>query len=210
MPQPAEQPSELHKLQFDYAWKWFNFHADQRTKVFNFMLIVVGILAAGIINSLDKHLPNTVYALLCFTGGSLALIFWLLDWRNRYLLWLAEDVLRYLERERIFGKDVKIEGLYGENHDLGILWRQALEDSAAREKIQNDWRRKPCVPMFIWIHDAWRGKHRVWFPVVSWLIALSFFMAGFFALKGGLVPQVITTCPTQSVLPSGSLRPTGP
>lgn len=53
-PKPAvDPPTDLHKLQFEYAWKWFSFHADQRTKVFNFMLILVGILAAGTINALE-------------------------------------------------------------------------------------------------------------------------------------------------------------
>jgi hypothetical protein len=42
--EPSGDVSDLVKLQFDYAWKWFSFHADQRVKMFNFMLVVFGIL----------------------------------------------------------------------------------------------------------------------------------------------------------------------
>lgn len=31
-------PTDLEKMRFDYAWKWFNYHADQRMKMFNFIL----------------------------------------------------------------------------------------------------------------------------------------------------------------------------
>ena len=99
---PADRPSELHKLQFDYAWKWFCFHADQRVKMFNFMLIVFGIFAAGVVNALDKNLPTIVMAGLCIFAIVLALIFILLDRRNRDLVWLGEDVLMDLERKAIF------------------------------------------------------------------------------------------------------------
>jgi ABC-type uncharacterized transport system permease subunit len=53
-------PSDLHKMPFDYAWKWFAFHAEQRTKMFNFMLIVLGIFATAIAGTLDKQLPSSV------------------------------------------------------------------------------------------------------------------------------------------------------
>jgi hypothetical protein len=43
-----DDPSELQKLQFDFAWKWFAYHADQRVKMFNFMLIVFGIFRRGV------------------------------------------------------------------------------------------------------------------------------------------------------------------
>src|SRR4051812_17959205 len=101
---PAD-PLELRKLQFDYAWKWFSFHADQRVKMFNFMLIVFGIFAAGVVNALDKAaLPRVALAGLCFFGTFLAWAFTRLDRRNRDLVWLGEDVLMELERKVIFGE----------------------------------------------------------------------------------------------------------
>lgn len=163
----ADSPSELHKLQFDYAWKWFCFHADQRIKMFNYMLIVFGIFAAGVVNALDKDLPTGATSILCFIAAVLALIFTLLDRRNRDLVWLGEDVLMHLERKGIFGEDVKIRGRYDTEIDFGILWRQALEEKSAN-------RGKIC--------DVLRGKHRVWLPLVGYLIAALFFAAGLFIL----------------------------
>ena len=86
-----DDPSELQKLQFDFAWKWFAYHADQRVKMFNFMLIVFGIFAAGLVNALDKHVPKPAVVLFAFFAGILALVFSLLDRRNRDLVWLGED-----------------------------------------------------------------------------------------------------------------------
>lgn len=185
MANAPDPPSELYKLQFDYAWKWFSFHADQRIKMFNYMLVVFGIFAAGIVNALDKHLPNLVTAILCFGAGFLALIFARLDGRNRDLVWLGEDVLMHLEREGIFGTDIKINGRYDAKVDFGILWRQALEEKAATDRIRAALRDKGCVPLVSWIHDAWRGKHRVWLPFVSYLIAILFFSAGILILRFG-------------------------
>src|SRR5262245_59920281 len=122
---PADAPAEL-KLQFDYAWKWFAFHADQRVKMFNFMLIVVGIFAAGVVNALDKDLPPVAISSLCFFATFLAWTFILLDGRNRHLVWLGEDVLIHLERETI--EKIKDGRNKDEQEiDFGILWRQVLE-----------------------------------------------------------------------------------
>jgi hypothetical protein len=169
---PADSPSELHKLQFDYAWKWFCFHADQRIKMFNFMLIVFGIFAAGVVNALDKNLPSFAIAGLCFFAMVLAGIFTLLDRRNRDLVWLGEDALMDLERKAIFGEGKKIKGRYDVEIDFGILWRQALEARRARK----------LGPIGNHLHDAWPGKHRIWLPWIGGLIGVLFFAAGFWTL----------------------------
>src|ERR1700729_959787 len=121
---PLGDPSELRKLQFDYAWKWFSFHADQRTKIFNFMLVVFGIFAAGIVNALDKHVPKIAVAGLAISAGILALIFRRLDRRNRDLVWLAEDVLKELEREAIFDPTPKIRDHWNQQVSCSILTRE--------------------------------------------------------------------------------------
>jgi hypothetical protein len=186
-----DPPSELQKLEFDYAWKWFNFHADQRIKMFNFMLIVFGIFATAIVTALDKpRLSREITVGLCVIAGVLALIFSRLDRRNRDLLWLGEDVLVELERKGIFGEDNEIDGrrikTNGREEDrkvrFGILWRQKAEE---RENPTGD------------IGSAIRGKHRLWLPWISYLFAVLFFIAAAFIWKQG--PQPPGTGPSTTV-----------
>jgi hypothetical protein len=61
---------ELLKLKFDYAWKWFSFHADQRLKMFNFMLVVVGIFAAVAVNAVKEQLLGLAFW-LCIVPAAL-------------------------------------------------------------------------------------------------------------------------------------------
>jgi hypothetical protein len=58
---PQSPDSDLYKTQFDYAWKWFDFHAKQRTSMFNFYIIVVGA-TLGAVAALAKAawaMPST-------------------------------------------------------------------------------------------------------------------------------------------------------
>jgi hypothetical protein len=128
------QLSELQKLQFDYAWKWFSYHADQRVKMFNFMLAIFGIFAAAVVGAVANHLPAGFTAILCGIAAALGLIFPRLDRRNRDLVWLGEELLAHLERTVIFGEGVGIRGRNGESIQLGILLRQSVEERARDER----------------------------------------------------------------------------
>jgi hypothetical protein len=149
----GDPKAEQQKLQFDYAWKWFSFHADQRTKVFNFMLIVFGVFAAGLVNALDKNLPKAAVVGLSFFAAILAILFSQLDRRNRDLVWLAEDILKQLERDIIFphGK-------------APILDR----------RDPSEWSWAPAQIM----QGLVLGRHRVLLPLIAYLIAAAFFAAG--------------------------------
>jgi hypothetical protein len=182
---PADAPSELHQLQFDYAWKWFCFHADQRVKMFNYMLIVFGIFAAGVVNALHNQMQIDAVVGLCFFAAVLAVIFMLLDRRNRDLVWLGEDVLMDLERKAIFGEDKKIKGRYDREIDFGILWRQALEERGWRKTFEERCSPK-CRPIGSLLHDVGLGKHRILLPGIGGLIGVLFFAAVGFLIWGGL------------------------
>lgn len=154
---------------FDYAWKWFVFHADQRTKVFNFMILTFGIFATGVVTALDKKM-NVIAMMLSVLAFVLAVIFLLLDFRNRNLVWLGEDVLRDLEKNEIF-KDQIIDknamtGLPPQLIQYGLLFRQQREDS------QDNWLRGDLVTMGV--RNAVLGRHRLLFPAVSVLMSLLF------------------------------------
>jgi hypothetical protein len=181
---PPQQVSDLHKLQFDYAWKWFSYHADQRVKMFNFMLVVLGIFAAGVVNALDKT-PNIVTAFLCFFAAGLAVVFTFLDRRNRDLVWLGENVLTHLERKAIFGEGAKIQDRYDQPIDFGILWRQALEEQSPHRRPIRDALRDALGPN-AWrsaCRDAWLGKHRIWLRFVGFALAILFLAGGIWILK---------------------------
>jgi hypothetical protein len=157
-----DPPSALRALQFDYAWKWFAFHADQRTKMFNFMLAVAGIFAAGILSALDK-VPSPILILLCIVAAIIPLIFMMLDRRNTYLVRLGEEMLIYLERKAIFGQGAaKFPDRKSKDKDFGILWRQESEHGE-RNKL-------------------WLGYHRWWLRIISLLIALFFLSVGTYIL----------------------------
>lgn len=165
--QPNED-LELLKLRLDYAWKWFSFHADQRTKMFNFMLIVLGIFANAVVGAVTGGMPRLAFW-LCVVSSVLAFVFALLDRRNRDLVWLGEDVLRQLERQQLFGEQVEISNVKGEKVPFGILWRQA--------RSENTWLSRD--DFIARLRDAWLGKHRVWLRSIALLIGVIFLIGAF-------------------------------
>jgi hypothetical protein len=77
----------------EFAFKWFELHADQRLKVFNFFLIIAGICVAGFFtamqarNSVAASFISIVLILVCFC-------FKQLDLRTAQLVEIGEDYLR--------------------------------------------------------------------------------------------------------------------
>jgi hypothetical protein len=170
------EPTEREKLQIDLAWKWFLFHADQRTKMFNFMLVVLGIFATGVVSAIDKGMALTAIE-LCVAAVILAIGFAQLDRRNRDLVWMGEEVLTYLESTVIFDRD-KITPRSGkETIDYGLLHRQHRE--SIRDKIaEAPWYKQQCI-------YAKRGMHRFWLPCIAYLIALLFVLLGIYTALHG-------------------------
>ncbi len=175
-------PAEIDKLRFDYAWKWFAFHADQRVKMFNFMLVATGFFAAAVASTYDKS-PAVARA-LSVAAAVVSLIFTRLDRRNQDLVWLGEDVLVELERRMIFGRGATIEGRDGRSTPFGILWAQARSEQD----------HPPTV-----IQAYWRGRHRLWLRRVGYLIALLFLTL---AALTGLNPRPATATAHASPAPT--------
>lgn len=140
---------KIYELRYDYSWKYFEHHANQRMTMFNFFIVFSGLLISGCIQLvLDSH-----FILLIFTSLFGAVITWhflLLDRRNQELIYTGEDVLKVLEDEFLFnefkGKPKKMTHLddCGERKDdntvddreLGIFRRQKSEgDSKNSHKV---------------------------------------------------------------------------
>ena len=87
----------------DFAFKWFQLHADQRLKVFNFFLVIAGICVAGFFtamqakNSVAASFISLVLVVVC-------ICFKQLDLRTAQLVEIGEDYLR----EWLEGKSKKV------------------------------------------------------------------------------------------------------
>jgi hypothetical protein len=164
-PSPPQPPPDHIRLQFEYAWKWFKYHADQRVKMFNFMLLAFGVLATALFTALSVSRVGAV--VLCLVAALLAVIFALLDGRNRNLTWLGEDVLASLE-PAIFGDSRSIACIHAQKGEvrLGLLTRPQWEKSR------------------LGFGDL--TKHRFLLPATAWLIC-AFFIGTAIAIATGAI-----------------------
>ncbi|MFL6726738.1 MAG: hypothetical protein ACJ8FS_09530 [Sphingomicrobium sp.] len=85
---------------FDYALSYFHLHANQRMTVFNFFLVIAGILTGGIAASLGREpaIPFLGVA-LSVVLILIAIVFWKLDARTSFLIKHAEGALKACETE---------------------------------------------------------------------------------------------------------------
>lgn len=99
---------ETEKLAFDYAWKWFDFHGKQRVQLFNYFLIITGILANACVTALDKELYGIGFV-VCFLGLLQAGGFIVFDMRNRDLTERAEKALHAFENKKALFADLEFK-----------------------------------------------------------------------------------------------------
>jgi hypothetical protein len=186
-PSPLPEPSKLQKLRFDYAWKWFNFHADQRTKMFNFMLIGFGIFATAIVSAIEKKL---LLEAMVLSGAAvlLAITFGLLDRRNRQLYVVAMDVLIDAEKTVVFGNEVQILDHKANSVDFGIARRIALEEKLDPAGLRGKW------------EAVKQGRHRYLMPFVAGVFAVLFGLA---AVQAWLISRDLVRKSEPPMLVSG-------
>lgn len=89
---------DLQEKSLEHAWRYFELHANQRMTVFNFFLVLSGLVAAGVATSLQgaqelSFLGITLGLLLAFVS----FIFWKLDQRVSFLMKRAESALAIVE-----------------------------------------------------------------------------------------------------------------
>ncbi len=175
---------------FDYAWKWFAYHADQRVKMFNFMLVADGLLATAVITALGQRMALGAAA-LCFIASALASAFTLLDARNQQLIWFGEDVLFHLEHNWIFKEQPgDVEDRDGNRVAYGILRRERDKKLKAKKTGTQDGaaasaqapRGRPSFPGSH-VRDAMASKHRVLLKAVAMGIAFLFATTGIVILS---------------------------
>lgn len=154
--------SEIEKMRFDYAWRWFDFHAKQRTTMFNFFLIVTGIVANGIFALLKDPVQQGPATIASFSGALITIGFIFLEFRNRALVKYAEDVLFHIEKSQIFSWDVKTSET---NAPLALIYRE---------------RAGGMLKGFC--------RHKFWIPIIQGLVGIGFLILGVHSLTMKVTP----------------------
>jgi hypothetical protein len=146
-PAPLSDLPQLQKDRLEYAWNWFNFHAEQRTKMFNYMLLGLGILATAIATTLQRGQALAAIG-LSIAAVLLCVAFGRMDRRNRDLYRLAQDALSGIEEKYLFTTAEK-----------GLAKEVTRENTELKKAL---WR------------VLWNGHHRFWMPSVMWIFGIVF------------------------------------
>lgn len=155
---------ELVKVRFEYAWRYFDFHASQRTTMLNFFIVFSGFFVAACVTLLDKELFGALLP-LSVIGTLITIIFLFLERRNEELVHIAEEVLRTLENEVLF-KDV----------NRTIKWPKKREYGGKMVESEQS------VPIGIFVRQDYdedknvksRYSHGYWIPKVIGLIGFCY------------------------------------
>jgi hypothetical protein len=103
-PDPDHIPLDANTgVRLTYVWDWWKFHAKQRTDMFNYFLIITGILANAYATSLKEHYIELAVGVAA-VGAIAAIGFLLLDIRNRFQLRKADEILKAIEPDLLTGK----------------------------------------------------------------------------------------------------------
>jgi hypothetical protein len=82
----------------DHAWNYFVLHAGQRMSLFNFFLVLAGLVAAGLAACIQQSGPlQLLGAALGLLLTLVSFIFWKLDQRVSFLLKHAENAIANIE-----------------------------------------------------------------------------------------------------------------
>lgn len=106
----------------DYAWRYFELHADHRLRAFNFFIIFASIIVGAFGTLTAKTGLQPVYAWLPAAMSFFAFIFWKFEERTRMLVKNGENALKYLDKIaledsdsplRLFDNDdIQTEGMH--------------------------------------------------------------------------------------------------
>lgn len=182
-----EKLSDLDKMRLDYTWKWFDFHAKQRMQLFNFFLIITGILASAYASAYDKKLYTMSFAVRLI-GTLQAFGFFVFDLRSRELTRYAEDILEKLEKDRLSPHDFS-DPKINKGQTLGLVQRECI--SKMREGNERGWKNL--------------RKMKVWIRSIQIIVGLAFFAGLLFAAFQIVTRDTATPAPStpnQEITPS--------
>ena len=83
----------------DNAWRYFEIHADQRLKMFQFFITISTALLGGSLLIVKLGKSQDFLIILGLFSSFISFIFWKLDIRTRNLIKNAEEAIKYLDDE---------------------------------------------------------------------------------------------------------------
>jgi len=111
------------------AWDYFQQHANQRIRYFNFFVILSSLMTTGLLTTFREsfHVP-LIGMIIGILQMVFAFVFWKIDERNKFLTKNGENTIKEIERNYFFGN----------NHDysqkLRFFTNEEIEtDKRARE-----------------------------------------------------------------------------
>ncbi len=96
---------KVEELALEHAWKWFEYHANQRMTMIRFYLTAAGGLAAGFGFLLSAH-ENIMSAFISIIGVFTSISFKNLDRRVSDLVKIGEEALK--PQQSRFGRELKL------------------------------------------------------------------------------------------------------
>jgi hypothetical protein len=93
------EDKEKVDLQFEYAWRWFEYHATQRLIAFRFYLIIIGAMGWLFLreSSVLLYPHNMFFGIILLV---VSIFFFLLELRNNQLVNCARSALDELEKDQ--------------------------------------------------------------------------------------------------------------
>lgn len=179
-PEDARAVMEFEKLRFELSWRYFDFHARQRTQLFHFFIILAPFIFGGCFYLFKERatVGNIPGEIASCAGALLAIFFFGLDRRNRQIIHLSERAIRLIEAQLLFTA-------FRPLMENGMLFKGLL----TTEKAENGERRLKSL----------RG-HSFLVGAIYWIAFAAFavLLAYFVAVHNG---HIILTPPVTSSVP---------
>jgi hypothetical protein len=107
----------------------WEFHGRQRMNMFSYFLVITGILVNGYINAVKENGLHRILPAICLLGIVQCLVFLMIDWRNRTMLYFADSLLQESEKELFESpgpmsrrSDKEKKGLYRASRMVYWIW----------------------------------------------------------------------------------------
>ena len=111
-----------------YLWDYFQLHASQRLTTFNFYIGISAVITTAYTLAVTELTTSPVGIVLGAVLFIISCVFWKLDKRNRLLIKVAEDALKYLERRSNSQDDSEMA------HALNIFTQEEAETSKLKRQ----------------------------------------------------------------------------